>query len=151
MLFSIDKSTSGEIVKKMSLVLLFAGILVFSSQSKAALSLDIKINQKVGNQVVEIEKKISGNYNQDIEIEHNGLKNKIILNLKKFKNITVNGNKIDPVQIDLKLVNEKKKPVGKSHTITSFYNKTAQFNLPSSGIITDDSDISLRLNFEEVN
>lgn len=137
----------------MKKVLPFLFILMLSSYTPKAYSqinLNIKIDQVVGSKTVEIVKTITGNYNQDIVIMPEGLKNKIVLNLRKFQNILVNGNKINPVQIDMKIINDMKKVIGKPQTVTSFYNKSAEFNISSSGLKADNADLNVKLNFEEI-
>nr|BDT29926.1 hypothetical protein BHI3_33920 [Bacteriovorax sp. HI3] len=127
---------------KRALPLLFVFLLsTYSGSAYSQINLNIKINQVVGSKTVEIVKTITGNYNQDIVIASEGLKNKIVFSLRKFKDILVNGNKINPVQIDMKMVDEAKKVIGKPQTITSFYNKTAEFNA---------SDLNVKVNFEEI-
>ena len=139
-------------MRKVGLFLLALAFSTISSEVSAAISIRVKIAQVIGTQTIETVKTISTNYNQDIVIVPEGLKNNIVLNLKKFKNILVNGNKINPVQIDMKLVNGMKKIVGKPQTVTSFYNQSAQFNVASNGQLTPDSaDINVSLNFEEIN
>lgn len=118
---------------------------------QASLSLNVKIGQIVGNQLIEINKTISADYNKEIVITPDGLKNKIILKLKKFSNVLVNGNKISPVQVDMHLVNNLQKIIGRPQTVTSFYNRTAQFAIRSTGVITDVVDLNVSLNFEETN
>ena len=118
---------------------------------QASLSLNVKIGQIVGNQLIEINKTISADYNKEIVITPDGLKNKIILKLKKFSNVLVNGNKISPVQVDMHLVNDLQKIIGRPQTVTSFYNRTAQFAIRSTGVITDVVDLNVSLNFEETN
>lgn len=137
----------------MKKVLPFLFILMLSSYTPKAYSqinLNIKIDQVVGSKTIEIVKTITGNYNQDIVIMPEGLKNKIVLNLRKFQNILVNGNKINPVQIDMKIINDMKKVIGKPQTVTSFYNKSAEFNISSSGLKADNADLNVKLNFEEI-
>ena len=119
--------------------------------ASASLNLNIKIGQMVGSQIIEINRTVASEYNKEIIISPEGFKNKIILNLKKFSNVLVNGNKISPVQIDMKLVNEMKKIIGKTQTVTSFYNKSAEFAVPSTGIASDAADINVSLKFEETN
>lgn len=138
----------------MMLLRLIAASVLFvfiSPVAKASFNLNIKIGQLIGNQIIEVNKTIRAEYNKEIIISSEGLKNKIVLNLKKFTNILVNGNKINPVQVDMKLVNEMQKIIGRPQTVTSFYNRTAQFALRSSGIATDAADINVSLNFEETN
>ena len=132
---------------RMSLyALIFAMISVTVS---AEINLNIKIGQVIGSKTIETVKSISTNYNQDIVIMQAGLKNKIVINLKKFKNILVNGSKINPVQIDMKMIDSSKKIVGKSQTITSFYNNEAQFNVKNS-LASDNGEVEVSLNFQEI-
>ncbi len=122
---------------KKTLVILFA--MTFTTYSSAAYS-QLNLNIKIGQNIV---KTVSANYGQDIIVSADGLKNKMVFNLRKFKNILVNGNKINPVQIDLKLVNDMKKIIGKPQTVTSFYNRTAQFNV-------GEGDLSVSVDFQEI-
>ena len=101
--------------------------------------------------MVEINRTIASDYNKEIIISQEGFKNKIVLNLKKFTNVLVNGKKISPVQINMKLVSDMKKIIGHPQTVTSFYNRSAEFAVRSSGIATDAADINVSLNFEETN
>ncbi len=131
--------------------LLFLALSFFISGANATVSIDVKIGQKIGGSVVETTRKISTNYNEDIIINGLGLDNSIVLKLQKFSKINVNGSSISPVQVDLKLINETKTLVGKPHTVTSFYNQSAEFNLPSNGVIENGADLNISLNFKEVN
>lgn len=134
----------------MGKIALFLSVLAFQ-EARASLNLDVTIERKVGSQVVATSKTISTNYNQDVVITDDGLKNKIILKLKKFSNINVNGAIHHPVQIDLKMIDDMKKLVGKPQTITSFYQQSAQFKMASNGLISDASDVKVSLNFREIN
>lgn len=125
--------------------------MVLSPFAKASINLNVKIGQIVGTQMIEINKTITADYNKEIVIAPEGLKNKIILSLKKFSNVLVNGKKINPVQIDMKLVDEMKKIIGKPQTITSFYSKSAEFAVATSGQPSDQSDLNVTLHFEEAN
>jgi argonaute-like protein implicated in RNA metabolism and viral defense len=138
-------------MKYIGLLSLLFFFIIQSPQANASLNLTVKIGHLVGTQLVEVNKTIAADYNKEIVISAEGLKNKIILNLKKFSNVLVNGNKISPVQIDMKLVNEMEKIIGKTQTVTSFYNRSAQFAVRSTGIITDIADMNVTLNFEETN
>jgi hypothetical protein len=136
----------------MKILRLLTASLIFmlvSPIAKASLNLNVKIGQLVGSELVQIDKTIAADYDKEIEITSAGLKNKIILSFKKFSNVLVNGKKINPVQIDMKLVDEMKKIIGRPQTVTSFYNRTAQFAVRSTGIPTDMADMSVSLNFEE--
>lgn len=132
---------------RLSLCFLFLSFMSFSAS--AEINLNIKIGQVIGSKTIETVKTISANYNQDIVIMQEGLKNKIVINLKKFKNILVNGSRINPVQIDMKMIDSTKKVIGKPQTITSFYNNTAQFNVQNS-ITSDSGDVNVSLNFQEI-
>ena len=115
------------------------------------MNLNVKIGQLIGDHFVETHKNIQAEYDKEIIISSESLKNKIVLNLRKFKFPLIDGSKISPVQIDLKLVDEMKKIIGHPQTFTSFYNHTAHFSVPSSGLITDVADLKVSLNFEERN
>lgn len=125
--------------------------MLISPLANASFNLNVRIGQLVGNQIIEVNKTIQAEYDKEIIISSEGLKNKIVLNLKKFSNVLVNGNKISPVQIDMKLVNEMQKIIGRTQTVTSFYNRSAKFAVPSSGVASDSADINVSLNFEETN
>ncbi|MGZ3788964.1 MAG: hypothetical protein ACXVLQ_10590 [Bacteriovorax sp.] len=133
---------------------LIAASLLFmmvSPLARASLNLNVKIGQLVGSHLIEVNKTIAADYNKEIVISSEGLTNKIVLSLKKFSNVLVNGNKISPVQIDMKLVNEMKEIIGRPQTVTSFYSRSAQFAVHSSGVPTDSADLNVTLNFEETN
>ena len=117
----------------------------------ASLNLNVKIGQVVGNKIVEVNKTIKAEYDKDIVISSDDLKNKIILNLTKIGNVSANGSKMSPVQIDMKLMNKMQKIVGRPQTVTSFYNRTAQFAVQSSGVAGDAKDLKVSLDFEEKN
>lgn len=122
-----------------------------SPMANASLSLNVKIGKMVGDQLVEINRTIAAEYGKEIIISSDSLKNKIVLHLKKFSNVLVNGKRISPVQVDMKLVNDMEKIIGTTQTVTSFYNRTAQFSVRSNGKITDAADMNVSLNFEETN
>lgn len=132
---------------RLSLCILFLSFMSFTARSEV--NLNIKIAQVIGSKTIETVKSISTNYNQDIVIMQEGLKNKIVINLKKFKNVLVNGSKINPVQIDMKMVDSSKKTIGRPQTITSFYNNEAQFNVQNS-VTSDSGAMNLSLNFQEI-
>lgn len=137
-------------MKKALSFLVLALAFMQSPNAYSQINLNIKIAQVIGSKNIELVKNISGNYDQDIEIYSEGLKNKIVLNLRKFKNVLVNGNKINPVQIDMKIVDDFKKVVGKPQTVTSFYNQSAEFNAQSSGKKAGESDLNVQVKFEEI-
>ncbi len=122
--------------------LLFVLLISFNSpKAHSEINLKVKIAQIVGSQTIETVKTISANYGQDIVVMTEGsLTKKIVFKLQKFKNILVNGNKINPVQIDMKVVSDLKKEM-KTKTVTSFYNQSAQFESPN---------MNVSLNFEEI-
>lgn len=126
-------------------------IMLISPMANATLNLNVKIGKIVENQFVEINKSISADYGKDIVITSDSLKNKIVLNLKKFSNILVNGKKIHPVQVDMKIVDEMKKIIGRPQTVTSFYNQSAQFSVSPTNDLSDANKVSVSLNFEETN
>ena len=132
-------------------MLLIMMTIFISPMSMAFFNLNIKMDQMVGNQIVEVNRTVQADYNKEIIIKPEGLKSKIVLNLKKFSNVSVNGSMISPVQVDMKLVNESSHTVGRPQTVTSFYNRTAKFAVHSSGNVNDAADINLSLNFEELN
>ena len=137
-----------DILKLTSLLFLF---FLISSEVSASLNINVKIGQMIGNRLVEINKNIQAEFDKEIIITTENFKNKIVLNLRKFNYPLVDGLKINPIQIDMKLVNEMQQMIGRPHTITSFYNHSAHFSIPSSGIITDVADLNVSLNFEEKN
>lgn len=127
---------------KKALGLLFLICLSFHSpKAHSAINLRVKIAQVVGTQTIETVKTVSANYGQDIVVMTEGnLAKKIVFKLIKFKNILVNGNKINPVQIDMKVVSDLNKEM-KTKTVTSFYNRSALFESPN---------MNVSLNFEEI-
>lgn len=137
-------------MKQSTIITFLMGMLV-SSNAFATLNLNVKIGKMVGDQLVEINRTIATDYNKEIIITSDNLKNKIVFNLKKFTNILVNGKKISPVQVDMKLVNEMQKMIGRSQTVTSFYNRSAQFSAHSSGNPKDVADLAVTVSFEESN
>jgi hypothetical protein len=125
--------------------LIVLGIISFSQFAHAELALSVKINKTIGEKTIQIIKKVRANFNQDIVLNQEDSKEKIVLNFKKFNNITVNGNKINPIQVDMKTIDQDKKQIGKIKTITSFYQRQALFAGESlSGKWQVD------LNFEEI-
>lgn len=135
----------------MKFLLLMACCLSISTSQADELNIQIKINQLKGSEIVETVKNITARFNEDVIIEQLGLKNSIILKLKKFNNILVNGNRINPVQVDMRLINDKKQVVGKPQTVTSFYSQSADFRVASSGKMSDNADIDVSLKFNEIN
>lgn len=109
------------------------------------INLNVTINQLVGTEKIQTTKLIQSEFNKDIIISHESLKNKIVINLKKVPQISVNGSLVSPVQIDLKLIDEAKKIIGKPQTITTFYTNAAHFYIPGT-----DQKLNLSLNFKEI-
>lgn len=134
-------------MKRLIVITLLCSLL--SPEAFATLNLNVKIGKLVGNQIVEIKKTISADYDQEIVISSDNLKNKIVVNLKKFTNILVNGKHLSPVQVDMKLINEMQKIIGQPQTVTSFYNRSAQFSVHSNGNSQLAADIDVSLEFEE--
>ena len=134
-------------VIRLSLCVLILSFMSLTARSE--INLNIKLEQVIDSKKVQTTKTISTNYNQDIVIMQAGLKNKMVINLKKFKNILVNGSKINPVQIDMKMVDSTKKTIGKPQTITSFYNNEALFSV-QNGLHSDSGAVNLLLSFQEI-
>jgi hypothetical protein len=131
--------------------LLLLALSIFTLEAAATISVDVKIEQKVDGNIIVSNQRISSDYNEDIVLTGAGMENKIILKLQKITQIKASGSSINPVQIDLKLIDDAQKLVGKSHTVTSFYNQSAEFNLPSNGDIENGTDLNVSLNFKENN
>ena len=112
---------------KMFRVILVFGLISFSQISYAELSLNVKINKTVGEKTIQIIKRFKANFDQDIILNQDDAKERMILNFKKFKNITVNGTKLNPIQVDMKTIDQFKKQIGKVKTITSFHQRQALF------------------------
>jgi len=132
-------------------IILSLALMLLSPMANATLNLNVKIAKMVENQLVEVNENISTDYGKEIVISAGNLKSKIVLNFKKFSNILVNGQRIHPVQVDMKIVDEMKKIIGRPQTVTSFYNRTAQFSAPSSSDLSDANRVNVSLNFEETN
>ena len=113
----------------------------------AEINLNIKIGQVIDSKKVETVKNVLVKYNQDIVVIQPGLKNTMIINLKKFGNILANGANINPIQIDIKMVDSSRKTIGKPQTITTFYNNEALFNVRNS-LYSDSGDVSVLLKFQ---
>ena len=109
--------------------------------AKAEIKLRIKIDRIVDSKSVEFTRNVSANYNQDIIVDEYGLKDKIVINLKKFQNMLVHGMKINPVQIEVKVIDSSKKTIGKTLTVTSFYNNSAHFAFPDRSVSLDFKEI----------
>lgn len=111
-----------------------------SFSASATVQLNVKIGRVVGKKTIETVKTYSVNYNQDIIIQEEDQKNSIVIRLKKFQNILVNGAEINPVQIDMKVLNEIQEIVGVPQTVTSFYKKSAEFKGPGLKVALDFED-----------
>lgn len=122
---------------------------IYSTTGFSAINLNVKIEKMVNNQLVEVSKNISSDYNKEIVIQDETLQGKIILTLKKIKNVLVNGAKIEPIQINLKAINSEKKSDAKVQTITSFYKKEAKFVVSSDSEVHNPMEVNLE--FSEVN
>lgn len=120
-------------------------ILTYSSLVFCQINLNVTINQLVGAEKIQTTKLLQSEFNKDIIITHESLKNKIVINLKKVPQVSANGSLVSPVQIDLKLIDEAKKIIGKSQTITTFYTNAAQFYIPGT-----DQKLNLFLKFKEI-
>ena len=143
-----DRRGNLKLINSIKVTFLF---FLLSPIAMASLNLNVKIGQVVGNKIIEVNKTIKAEYNKEIVISSDDLKNKIILSLTKIGNVSANGSKISPVQIDMKLMNKMQKIVGRPQTITSFYNRTAHFAVQSSGVAGDAKDLKVSLDFEEKN
>ena len=132
------------------LILAIFTFLTTVSSTNASVVLNVKIAQMINNQIVEVTKKYSAEYNKDILINEDGLKNNLVLRLKKFSNILVNGNKLNPVQVDLKVLNDMKQIIGKTQTITSFYQGQMNFEAKSD-LSNATPDLNVSLTVEESN
>lgn len=113
---------------------------VISFSASATVQLNVKIGRVVGKKTIETVKTYSVNYNQDVIIQAEDQKSSIVIRLKKFQNILVNGAEINPVQIDMKVLNEIQEIVGVPQTVTSFYKKSAEFKGPGLKVALDFED-----------
>lgn len=136
-------------MKSISTIFIMFIAVFYSTTTFAAINLNVKIEKMVNNQLVEVSKNISSDYNKEIIIQDESLQGKIILTLKKIKNVLVNGTKIEPVQINLQAINTQKKNDPKIQTITSFYKKEAKFVVSSDSEV--HSPMEVNLEFNEVN
>jgi hypothetical protein len=120
-----------------------------SNSAFCALNLNIKIGTMVNNKLVEVTRSLSSDYEKEILIEDESFKDKIVLTLKKIKNVLANGTKIEPIQISIQTFDPTNKLNTRSHTITSFYSKEANFKIAS--IKENQKEILFNLQFNEVN
>lgn len=134
-----------EDLLKFSKLLLVIFTFSYSSFSFCQINLNVTINQLIGSEKIQTIKQIKSEFDKDIIIIHEGFKNKIVINLKKVPQISVNGSLVSPIQIDLKLIDEAKKIIGKPQTITTFYTNSANFYIPGT-----DKKLNLSLNFKEI-
>jgi hypothetical protein len=118
---------------------------ILTQNIMADISLDLRIQKVIGEKVFEIKKNILSEYNKEIIVQDPEIKEKIILTLKKFKNVMVNGKKIEPVQVNVRMDTPGTNFKGKTQTVTSFYNNEASFKLAS----TENNNLNLSLNFIE--
>lgn len=138
-------------MKLIKLIPLFFLLIFILPVAQASFDLNVKIDSIVGNEVVKIHKRIRADYNKEIIITDENLKNRLVVNLKRFDSIRSGRGSVSPVQVDIKLINEMQKIIGRPQTVTSFYNHTAQFAVHSSGSPSGPADINVSLNFEETN
>lgn len=131
-----------------SKLMVFALLTIWSNLIFSAVNLNVKIGQLINNQLVEVNKNFSAEFNKEIVIQDDSLKDRIVLSLKKIKNVLVNGKRLSPVQINLKTVNNEKKISGKTQTVTSFYKNEANFKVASAD---NSNDFDIQLEFSEVN
>lgn len=136
-------------MKSISQMILVLIAVIYSTTGFAAINLNVKIEKMVNNQLIEVSKNISSDYNKEIVIQDETLQGKIILTLRKIKNVLVNGAKIEPIQINLKAINLEKKSDAKIQTITSFYKKEAKFVVSSDTEVHNPMEVNLE--FSEVN
>jgi hypothetical protein len=136
-------------MKSISQMILVLIAVIYSTTGFAAINLNVKIEKMVNNQLIEVSKNISSDYNKEIVIQDETLQGKIILTLRKIKNVLVNGAKIEPIQINLKAINLEKKSDAKIQTITSFYKKEAKFVVSSDSEVHNPMEVNLE--FSEVN
>ncbi len=115
--------------------------------AKAQINLKVTILQIIGDKKIQTTKTIKSEYDKDIVITHENVKENIVLNFKRVKNVLVNGNVISPVQIDMRLIGAGEKPIGKPQTVTTFYTKAAQFSIPGIG---KDKYLNLSLDFQDI-
>ena len=130
---------------KISTLIIFS---IWSNITFSAVNLNIKIGQVINNQIFEVKKTVSADFNKEVVIQDESLKNRIVLTLKKIKNVLVNGNKIEPVQINLKTVNNQNNKISKTQTITSFYTNEANFKIASND--TNYNDLLVDVEFSEI-
>lgn len=124
-------------------------ISIWSNLIFSAVNLNIKIGQVINNQIFEVKKTVSADFNKEVVIQDDTLKNRIVLTLKKIKNVLVNGNKIEPVQINLKTVNAQNNKASKVQTVTSFYSNEANFKIAANE--TNINDLVVDVEFSEIN
>lgn len=124
-------------MKRLAIFLSAVCFFVISFSASATVQLNVKIGRVVGKKTIETVKTYSVNYNQDIIIPQEDQKSSIVIRLKKFQNILVNGSEINPVQIDMKVLNEIQEVVGVPQTVTSFYKKSAEFKGPGLNVALD--------------
>jgi hypothetical protein len=120
-----------------------------SSSAFCGLTLKVKIGTLVNNKLVEVTRSVSSDFEKEILIEDESFKDKIVLTLKKIKNVLANGTKIEPIQISIQTFDPTNKSNTRSHTITSFYSKEANFKIAS--IQENQKEILFNLQFNEVN
>ena len=123
-------------------------VLVLNSTSVfAQVSLNITFFQLINGKKVLTTKTIKTEYDRDVILTHENVKEQIVLNLKKVNDVVVNGNVVKPVQIDMKLVGSGEKLIGKPQTVTTFYTKAAQFSIPGVG---KETWLNLSVDFKDI-
>lgn len=123
--------------------LIFLGLLsFFSLNAHAEINLNVRVEQEATSKVLKTLTNISANYGQEIKIQGlAGNANEIILKFKKFRDIVVSGNKINPIQITMQAFDSKAHLIGKPLIFTSFYSKTAELSVNGTKVF---------LSFEEL-
>lgn len=120
---------------------------IFSLNLFAQVNLAIKIDKTIDNKKIEINKIVKTDFDKPVIISDSGLSDKLILTIKKIKNVFVNGSKIEPIQIQLK-TNSKEKKDSIDQTVTSFYSNSAHFNIAAN---EHSEAMSVELQFNEIN
>ncbi len=128
-----------------SLLIIF--VCLYANMSFAQINLNITFLQLIDGKKVLTTKTIRSEYDKDIVLTHEIVKEQIVLNLKKVRDVVMNGSIIKPVQVDLRLVGADEKLIGKPQTVTTFYTKAAQFSIPGIG---KEKWLNLSVNFQEI-
>lgn len=134
---------------KLKFLIVVILMMVSTTSVFASVSLNVKIGQMINNQFIEINKTLSVDFNKEVIIQDDSFKDKIVLTLRKIKNVLANGVKIEPVQINVRMIGNDKKETSSSQTITSFYTNEASFKIASNQRLKNA--LAINLNFSEVN